>query len=113
MKLDETKKLLSYDLNGSDPRSVLIDVLRASIELLSIEENDFAWSSWKNAAEAVAEVKSILAVIEAGGIPERLALSVLFAPTGPMQEVSISSGWSDIFLKVAELYDYAEKRLWV
>ena len=32
-------------------------------------------------------------------IPERLEVNLLFAPTGPIQEVSMSSGWSDIFLR--------------
>jgi len=110
--LDSTKKLLSYPLEGAEPRGVLIDVLRASIELLSIEENDFGWSSWEDSRAAVAEVSRLLAIAESGGIPDRLTLSVIFAPTGPMQEVSISSGWGDAFLKVAERYDYAEKGIW-
>jgi len=99
-------------LDGADPRVVLTDVLRASVQLLSIEENDFAWSSWQDSATAVAEVSRLLAVVEAGGTPERLALSVIFAPTGPMQEVSISNGWGEAFLTLAECYDYAEKGLW-
>lgn len=112
MKLDDTKKLLSYPLEGADPRDVLIGVLRASIELLSSEDNDFAWSSWKDSAAAVAEVSRLLAIAEAGGTPDRLTLSVIFAPTGPMQEVSVSSGWGEAFLKVAERYDYAAKGIW-
>ena len=28
-----------------------------------------------------------------------------FAPTGPLQEISISNGWSEMFLKLAEQYD--------
>jgi hypothetical protein len=39
-------------------------------------------------------------------------VSVLFAPTGPIQEVSLSSGWSETFLKVAERFDRAERQLW-
>ena len=112
MKLDDTTKLLSYPLEGAEPRGVLLDVLRASIELLAIEENDFSWSSWKDSTAAVAEVSQLLAIAEAGGIPDRLTLSVIFAPTGPMQEVSISSGWGEAFLKVAERYDYAVKGIW-
>ena len=112
MKLDNTKSLLSHPLEGADPREVLLDVLRAAVELLSIEDNDFAWSSWKDSSAAVAEVSRLLAIVEAGGIPDRLAVSVIFAPTGPMQEVSISSGWGETFLKVAERYDYAEKGVW-
>jgi hypothetical protein len=112
MKLDETQKLLSYPLEGANPREVLIDVLRASIELLSIEDNDFAWSSWRDSAAAIAEIGRLLILTESGGTPDRLALAVIFAPTGPMQEVSISSGWGEVFLKIAERYDYAAREIW-
>ena len=67
MKLDDTKKLLSYPLEGAEPRDVLVDVLRASIELLAIEGNDFAWSSWKDSDAAVSELDRLLAIVEAGG----------------------------------------------
>jgi hypothetical protein len=36
-----------------------------------------------------------------------LELSVLFAPTGPVQEVSVSSGWGDEFLILANEFDAA------
>lgn len=63
MKLDDTKKLLSYPLEGADPRDVLIDVLTASLELLSLEDNDFSWSSWRDSTEAIAEVTRLLAKV--------------------------------------------------
>ncbi|HEX8181606.1 MAG TPA: hypothetical protein VF525_18845 [Pyrinomonadaceae bacterium] len=34
-------------------------------------------------------------------------MEVLFAPTGPMQEVSLSSGWGEEFLALAERFDEA------
>jgi hypothetical protein len=34
-------------------------------------------------------------------------MEVLFAPTGPIQEVSISSGWGEAFLSLAERFDAA------
>jgi len=37
-------------------------------------------------------------------------MRVLFAPTGPIQEVSLSSGWGDAFLKIAEQFDRAAER---
>jgi hypothetical protein len=36
-----------------------------------------------------------------------MTLDVLFLPTGPIQEVSLSSGWGDEFLQLAERYDAA------
>ena len=109
--LDRTKQLLSQP-DAEDPRVLLAEVLRSAVELLSLPDNDFAWSSWKDKGAAVAEIEGVLALVEAGELPERSSVSVLFAPTGPIQEVSVSSGWGEAFLKVAERYDRAEQRLW-
>jgi hypothetical protein len=109
--LDRTKQLLSQP-DATDPRVSLANVLRSAAELLSLPDNDFAWSSWANQAAAVAEVEAMLAIVEAGELPDRTSLSVLFGPTGPIQEVSLSSGWADAFLKLAERYDRAERLLW-
>ena len=109
--LNRTKQLLSQP-DAEDPRLLLAEVLRSALELLSLPDSDFAWSSSKDKGAAVAEIEGVLALVEAGELPERSSVSVLFAPTGPIQEVSVSSGWGEAFLKVAERYDRAEQRLW-
>jgi ferredoxin len=43
-------------------------------------------------------------------LPPRGDLSVLFAPTGPIQEVGVSSGWGEAFLELAERFDRAAGR---
>jgi hypothetical protein len=109
--LDRTKQLLSNP-DASDPRALLADVLRSAVELLSLPDNDFSWSSWQSRDAAVDEVQSMLGILERGALPDRLSLSVLFTVTGPIQEVSLSSGWAETFLKVAERFDRAEQQLW-
>jgi hypothetical protein len=89
-----------------DPMGLLVHVLESTLELLSVEENDFSWSSWDGAAAAIDEVTRLLGQARAGN-PDWSTLSTLFAPTGPIQEVSLSSGWAEPFLKVAERYDQA------
>jgi hypothetical protein len=90
----------------------LLNVLRQARALLALPGNDFAWSSWEDAAAALAELDRHIATIESGQLPPRLDLSVLFAPTGPIQEVSLSSGWGDEFLALAARFDAAEERVW-
>lgn len=34
--------------------------------------------------------------------------NILFAPTGPVQEISLSNGWAETFLKLAEEFDSCE-----
>jgi hypothetical protein len=94
----------------SDPKRQLADVLREANVWLSRPDNDFAWSSWDNAEEALAEISAHIATLDAGKLPPKLNLTVLFAPTGPIQEVSISSGWGDEFLDLAARSDHAVKR---
>jgi hypothetical protein len=85
----------------------LIAVLRDARALLSLSGNDFSWSSWEDGPAALAELDRQIAAIESRQLPRRLDLEVLFAPTGPIQEVSLSSGWAVAFLDVAARFDVA------
>ena len=80
----------------------LIAVMRDARDLLARPDNDFAWSSWEDREAALAEVDEHIATLERGSVPD---LSVLFLPTGPIQEVSLSSGWGSEFLSLAERFD--------
>ena len=88
--LNCTRRLLNSRPNADNPREELIEILYSAIELVFFPDNDLSWSHWNNEAEAVGEIKAILSVIESGGLPDRLTVGVLFAPTGPIQEVSLS-----------------------
>lgn len=85
----------------------LISILEEAHELLSADANDFSWSSWHDRDDALHEIDALLSELRSGVAPSALTLSVLFAPTGPMQEVSLSSGWGDAFVELAERFDSA------
>lgn len=82
----------------------LISVIKETRKYLAREGNDFSWSSWNDREAALSEIDSILTQLDNGSVPD---VGVLFAPTGPIQEVSMSSGWSLEFLKLAERFDEA------
>jgi hypothetical protein len=91
-----------------DPgRQAMVEVLRESRMLLARPENDFSWSSWDDAGAALEEVDEMIAALEGGEPPGDFASSVVFAPTGPLQEVGLSSGWGDEFLALADRWDTA------
>ena len=69
--------------------------------------NDFSWSSWAGCEDAVEELDGILSALRSGVVPGALPMGVLFAPTGPMQEVSLSGGWGKEFLALADRFDEA------
>jgi hypothetical protein len=81
----------------------LVDVLLEARSLLAREGNTFDWSSWEDAEAALREVDELLTVVSDGRPPR----TVLFAPTGPIQEVSLGSGWGDEFLALANRWDAA------
>lgn len=84
----------------------LIAVFEDARALVAAPDNDFSWSSWIDQEDALAELDSIIAALRSGGCPN-LSMGILFAPTGPMQEVSLSSGWGQEFLALAERFDAA------
>ena len=88
----------------------LVRVLETARDFLQRPDNDFSWSSWGDGATAVREIDQLLGSILAGELPNRADIGVLFAPTGPIQEVSVSSGWGDEFLDLANRYDSAANR---
>ncbi len=85
--------------------TTLLAVLDDARALLERPGNDFTWSSFADADAAVGEIDELAAAVRAGGVP--FALGVLFAPTGPIQEVAISSGWGQEFLILADRFDAA------
>ncbi|KTC33194.1 hypothetical protein AO265_06945 [Pseudomonas sp. ABAC61] len=112
MDLHHTRQLLHQDLDRSQPREALVLVLEAALELVSLPDNNFDWSSWTGQEQASAELRGLIATLQAGRLPERLSVAVLFAVTGPLQEVSLSSGWAQTFLKVADRFDEVQALLW-
>jgi hypothetical protein len=89
-----------------DPHA-LAEVLRDAKALISLEENDFSWSSWADATDALAEIDAHLDGLETGQMLNSLDLEVIFAAAGPMQEVAVSSGWGPHFILLADRFDSA------
>lgn len=87
--------------------ATLLDIFQRARDLVALPQNDFAWSSWADADAALAEIDSFITLLQRGEIPDEDRMAVVFAPTGPMQELSISSGWGNRFLGLASEFDAA------
>jgi hypothetical protein len=112
MQLDRTNALIRQGIDPRHPRAALVHVLESALELVSLADNDFSWSSWADDAAARAEIETLIEQVRSSALPDRISVSVLFTPTGPLQEVSLSSGWSELYLKVAERFDEIERLIW-
>ncbi len=87
--------------------AALLDIFQRARDLVARPENDFSWSSWRDIDDALEEIDGILGQLQAGDVPHKFNMSILFAPTGPMQELALSSGWGNRFLGLATEFDAA------
>ena len=94
-----------------EARRALADVLRETRALLARPDNDFSWSSWRDTNSALADMDDILDRVASGAAIPSVLITVFFAPTGPIQETAVSSGWGDEFLDVAARCDAALARV--
>jgi hypothetical protein len=85
----------------------LINVLDEALHLLAFPGNEFMWSFWSEADEAIAEVAQHRQRISGDDFSHLMDLEVLFAVSGPLQEVSLSSGWGPIFVDLGDKFDRA------
>lgn len=100
-------------MTAAEPsRTDLIALLGEARRRLASPGNDFTWTTWQSAEAALAEIDRLITTLGTGPLPDRLDLEVLFAPTGPIQEVSHASGWATEFLDLANRFDAAIGRLY-
>ena len=92
---------------GHMNRDTLLDVLQRTRQWLARPDNNFLWSSWKDADDALREIDALIGAFGSATGPDPGQIKVLFAPTGPIQDVSVNSGWGDRFLELSEAVDAA------
>lgn len=85
-------------------RRRLLEVFIEVRKLLTLPDNNFDWSGWDDESDALVEIDPILVRLRSG---EVMYSTIHFLPTGPLQEVSLSSGWGDEFVALADRFDEA------
>ena len=84
----------------------LLAVMLEARRLIALPENDFTWSSFIDQETALEEIDGFIDALEAG-TANASWIGMLFLPTGPIQEVSLSSGWGEAFVALADRFDLA------
>jgi hypothetical protein len=81
----------------------LADLLKRCLALTEVSEDAIYASS------GVVEILSVLQkginAIEQGVIPDKKELTILFAPTGDLQETAMANGWAEEYLKLSAKFD--------
>jgi hypothetical protein len=83
----------------------ILQVRRETRELVARPDSNFEWSDWESLKSALREIDSLIDSISTGALLDTKQLGLLFAPTGPVREVSLSNGWA--LLKLAARFDAA------
>ena len=84
----------------------LLTVMFEARRLIALPGNDFTWSSFIDQEAALEEIDGFISELE-DGTADPYWIGMLFLPTGPIQEVSLSSGWGDAFVALADRFDLA------
>jgi hypothetical protein len=85
----------------------LIGILEGVARILERPDTDVAWSRYNTVEEAVEDMNQHVARLRKGDFAKVEDLVTLFAPTGSLQEISISSGWGDAYREIAARFDGA------
>jgi hypothetical protein len=88
----------------------LLDVMLETRRLIALPDNDFSYASFVDQEAALDEIDGLIERLRAGSTKTG-GMAVLFLPTGPLQEVSLSSGWGDEFVALADRFDVANATL--
>ena len=75
--------------------------------LISLPSTDICWSSYNSVNDAIEELEKLEKGIAKQDEKSINKLLFLLLPTGELQEISISSGWADEFLVIAERLETA------
>lgn len=91
--------------------AAVVAVVDEVMEYLADPETDVAWSHYETPSEARADLAAHRDRLIGRDFSKVFDLELLFAPTGALQEIAISSGWGEEFLNVARNFDAAIARL--
>lgn len=90
-------------MDSSIDQQALLKVLE-DVRLFTSESEDSGWAH-TNLANIDALLDLAINELQNGRLPNLSDLRLLFAPTGSLQETSLSNGWANTFLMLAEEFD--------
>ena len=71
----------------------------------TIDETDTVWAGYDNGKEFLVDLNTDIEKIKFCDFETLDKLNMEFAPTSTYQEISLSNGWADEFIKLAEQFD--------
>jgi hypothetical protein len=98
-------------MNQVSPVQDVIDILNEVIRIIESGEANVTWPGYGTVDDALLDLADHIDRLAQNDLSKRKELEILFAPTGALQEISLSSGWSEQFLSMAERFDRAMQQV--
>lgn len=83
----------------------LIEILSEVKGLVNSPDTDISWSGYDSITDLLSDIDSFIEKARRHDASFTKDLKMLFAPTGPLQEISISSGWGHEFIELSLTID--------
>ncbi len=112
VKTPKTKSALKLNVTQENAEESLLLILESVKELVLLEGNDFLFSGWNDADAAEKMLDHLINKLKTEYGLKELEFGVIFAPTGSLCEVAMSSGWDDMYVLLGSKYDQAARYLW-
>ncbi|MHA1191503.1 MAG: hypothetical protein ACTSP9_04315 [Promethearchaeota archaeon] len=96
---DNFNKLINEKIN------IVINVLKKTKAVIKNTNTDVAWSRFESEEEVIAALDKYIEKLLSHDFDNLRDLIIFFAPTGSLQEISISSGWGAEYLALASEFD--------
>ena len=87
------------------PLERLESIIQEVILFINSDATSMIYTSFDHPFEYVNYLEQLLIKVKSGDIEALNKLKLEFAPTGNLQELSISNGWGKEFLKIAKEFD--------
>ncbi|MFD0750657.1 hypothetical protein ACFQZS_10915 [Mucilaginibacter calamicampi] len=101
-------------MNNSNSSAQYFDKITELLNLIKSkvsEETDVVWSRYATPQHLSDDLNEKIAKLKLNDHQVLNDLCILFGPTSSFQEISISNGWGDEFLEIAEKFDLLHEKL--
>jgi len=93
--------------NSSEKIVAVIDELELIKKKIKSPEANFLHSSFDTQEDIISELNNHILKLKKEDFSSIKELIILFAPTSDLQEISIDSGWGQLFLAISKRFDSA------
>ena len=97
--------------NVNDKIEVIVHILELIREFIKAPGTDMIRSVFDTEKDLINELDNHIQKLTKEDFSKFEDLIILFAPTSDLQDISIDSGWGEIFLIISDKFDFAIKDL--